>query len=492
MRFRALAAASGLVLLQSVTGCLIYGEDLLGTGGAGGSGTTGSNTSGTTTTSETGQPCSTPEDCPDTGSPCKVRVCEAGTCGVSVLPPNTPLTDPELGNCVGLICDSAGGSIAVEDSKDIPDDSNACTADACEIGKPKHTPKYGFACGPQSKEVCNEAGQCVQCISNEACPTNLCKDYKCVPASCNDGTQNGSETDVDCGGSCPDCATGKDCKENADCKSQVCTNLICQPSCIDTVKNAAETDVDCGGPTCGPCADGKDCSTANDCVSQVCTALKCAAPTCTDGKKNGAETAVDCGGPVCPACTLDHLVINEVDYDQPNTDTAEFIEIYNATINPVSLAGHKLVLVDGVSNNIYTVVDLAPAGTLSPGQYLVVGPAGLTVAAGALKVNFAGTQNQIQNGLSGGTGSPDGVALVNDTIGQVIDVVSYEGAITTANLSSLGLGTVSLVEGVALSASVKDEAGGALCRLPNAKDTGNAAADWAICSAPTPGSANVP
>jgi hypothetical protein len=451
-------------LLQPLCGCLVYGEDLLGTGGAGGSGasTGSSSTTGqTTSATETGQPCTVPGDCPETGSPCKVAVCTSGACAVSNVEANTELPDPEPGNCVGLICDSAGSSIAVEDSKDIEDDGNPCTADSCEVGKPKHTPKLGFACGPQSKQVCNDKGNCVECISSANCPPSIqCKDYKCVPASCNDGTKNGTETDTDCGGSCPDCAM--------------------------------ETDVDCGGPTCPACADNKTCSSGTDCVSQVCTATKCAAPTCSDGKKNGTETDVDCGGPACPACALDHLVINEIDYDQVSTDTAEFVEIFNATVSPVDLAGIKLVLVDGTSNNIYTIVDLGPAGTLAAGQYLVVGPAGLPIAAGALKVNFTGTQNQIQNGLAGNTGAPDGVALVNDTTDQLIDVVSYEGAITTANLTSLGLGIVSLVEGVAINASVKDEAGGSLCRLPNAKDTGNAAADWALCSAPTPGAANVP
>lgn len=496
MRFRAFAAASGLVFSQSISGCLVYGEDLLGTGGGGGSGgtTTGTTTpSETTTSTETGMPCTVPEDCPDPGSPCKARLCTSGACAVEIAAANTELPDPEPGNCLGLICDSAGGSIEVEDSKDIPDDMNPCTADSCEVGKPKHTPKLGFACGPQSQEVCNAAGACVECIASSDCATGiLCEDFTCVAASCNDGTKNGSETDEDCGGSCQDCATGDACKVNTDCKSQVCTAMICQPSCIDTLKNASETDVDCGGPTCDPCADGETCGAASDCASEVCTATKCAAPTCSDGKKNGAETGVDCGGATCPACALDHMVINEVDYDQTSTDTAEFVEIYNATVSPIDLAGHKLVLVDGTSNGIYTVVDLGPAGTLAAGQYLVVGPAGLAVAPGALKVNFAGTQNQLQNGLSGGSGAPDGLALVNDTTDTLIDVVSYEGAIATANLTTLGLGTVSLVEGVALNASVKDEAGGSLCRLPNAKDTGSAAADWAIAAAPTPGAANVP
>ncbi len=128
MRFRAFAAASGLAFSQLISGCLVYGEDLLGTGGGGGSGgtTTGTTTpSETTTSSETGMPCTVPEDCPDPGSPCKARLCTSGACAVEIAAANTELPDPEPGNCLGVICDSAGGSIEVEDSKDIPDDMNA-------------------------------------------------------------------------------------------------------------------------------------------------------------------------------------------------------------------------------------------------------------------------------------------------------------------------------------------------------------------------------
>lgn len=46
--------------------------------------------------------------------------------------------------------------------------------------------------------------------------------------SCTDGIKNGSETDVDCGGSCPTkCAENKTCAAPADCASGTCTNLKC-------------------------------------------------------------------------------------------------------------------------------------------------------------------------------------------------------------------------------------------------------------------------
>jgi hypothetical protein len=72
------------------------------------------------------------------------------------------------------------------------------------------------------------------------------------------------------------------------------------PTCTDGVKNGSESDVDCGG-TCPACGTDKSCSLPADCTSGVCTGGKCAAPSCTDAVKNGTETGIDCGGS-CPTC----------------------------------------------------------------------------------------------------------------------------------------------------------------------------------------------
>ena len=40
--------------------------------------------------------------------------------------------------------------------------------------------------------------------------------------TCTDGTINGDETDVDCGGSCPTCGVGEACATAADCESAEC------------------------------------------------------------------------------------------------------------------------------------------------------------------------------------------------------------------------------------------------------------------------------
>ncbi len=179
------------------------------------------------------------------------------------------------------------------------------------------------------------------------------------------------------------------------------------------------------------------------------------------------------------------LVINEVDYDQPGTDLDEYVEILNTTGSPISLNGLALVFVNGSNDNEYRRVDLTPAGTLAGGQYLVVGSATLlaTLPSGPLGLAFPGAQDQVQNG------APDGVALLDTTTSTLLDVLSYEGAISMANINGLTM-PVSLVEGNVTSET--DTGAGSLCRLPNGSDTDDAATDWALSATATPGVANVP
>ena len=88
----------------------------------------------------------------------------------------------------------------------------------------------------------------------------------------------------------------------------------------------------------------------------------------------GAYTGGGSGG-------TDHLVINEVEYDEVGTDDGEFVEIYNGTGAAVSLSGYSLVLVNGGTNTTYLTQSLSGAGTLAAGQYLVVGNSSVTPAA---------------------------------------------------------------------------------------------------------------
>lgn len=50
-------------------------------------------------------------------------------------------------------------------------------------------------------------------------------------ASCADGTKNGDETDLDCGGSaCPKCGDGASCLSGSDCTSGECDGGVCAPA----------------------------------------------------------------------------------------------------------------------------------------------------------------------------------------------------------------------------------------------------------------------
>ncbi len=92
----------------------------------------------------------------------------------------------------------------------------------------------------------------------------------CAQPRCDDFVQNGSETSVDCGGSCPACVTGPECTVGTDCASGVCVAEACAPArCDDGVKNGSESDIDCG-KGCKACALGKTCGTHDDCASDKC------------------------------------------------------------------------------------------------------------------------------------------------------------------------------------------------------------------------------
>ena len=140
---------------------------------------------------------------------------------------------------------------------------------------------------------------------------SLSKGVPTACPTCTDGTKNGDETGVDCGGpTCAACGTGGGCVTGSDCQSGLCTNGVCEyPTCTGGVKDGSETGVDCGGPACPDCPPGEGCSTGADCTSRVCTANVCQAPTCGDGVKNGTETDVDCGGS-CDACVPFTVVID--------------------------------------------------------------------------------------------------------------------------------------------------------------------------------------
>ena len=131
--------------------------------------------------------------------------------------------------------------------------------------------------------------------------------------TCGNGTKDGTESDVDCGGlQCPKCADAKACNSDNDCVSGFCDNNICTKktctkdsdcgsglkcdteheecytpeTCTDNLLNQDETDTDCGG-SCSACVLGQKCKVNTDCNTNECTNGTCtgAAPEKGDYSK---------------------------------------------------------------------------------------------------------------------------------------------------------------------------------------------------------------
>jgi|GEM_PF-4002695 len=184
-------------------------------------------------------------------------------------------------------------------------DSSACINGICQGATCSDQQRNGTETDVDCGGTCGACGDGKTCSVNTDCQSNVCgAGGVCQPAACNDQVKNGSETDTDCGGTCGACGDGKACSVNTDCQSSVCgAGGVCQPAaCNDQVKNGSETDTDCGG-ICGACAAGKTCSVGTDCQSNVCSVGGvCQPASCTDQVKNGTETDTDCGG-ICGACS---------------------------------------------------------------------------------------------------------------------------------------------------------------------------------------------
>jgi len=123
------------------------------------------------------------------------------------------------------------------------------------------------------------------------------------PSHCTNLQRDEGESDVDCGGACAPCSLTQLCNTSSDCRDSECIDGICQAaSCSDGSQTESETDVDCGGGSCKGCPVGGGCSVGTDCVSGVCGETGCAAPTCGDRVPNGNESDIDCGGMDCSQC----------------------------------------------------------------------------------------------------------------------------------------------------------------------------------------------
>ncbi|MGH3070990.1 MAG: ExeM/NucH family extracellular endonuclease [Gaiellaceae bacterium] len=151
-----------------------------------------------------------------------------------------------------------------------------------------------------------------------------------------------------------------------------------------------------------------------------------------------------CGTPPPPEPTGPTLVVNEIDYDQPSTDTAEFVELKNVNSQPVNLGTYTVELVNGTGGGavVYQTIAL-PAVSLAAGDYFVVCANNTNTTDCDLDVDP--NENLVQNG------DPDAVAVRKG--GALIDTVSYDGntGAPYTEGSGEGLGDSSSTAGVGIS-----------------------------------------
>jgi len=218
------------------------------------------------------------------------------------------------------------------------------------------------------------------------------------------------------------CSVNGDCDDGVFCNgAETCVSNVCQagsdPCPGQNCDEGTQTCADCFNDP--QCDDGLFCNGAETCVANVCQAGTdpCTPQTCNES----TDTCGSGGG------TGGNPWINELHYDNVNTDTGEFVEIAGPA--GLNLAGWQVQGYNGNGGGTYsTLINLSGVIPDQGG------------CMGTLDFDFIPMQN----------GSPDGLALIDDT-GSVIEFISYEGSFTAVGGPADGMTSVDI--GVAESTS---------------------------------------
>jgi hypothetical protein len=164
---------------------------------------------------------------------------------------------------------------------------------------------------------------------------------------------------------------------------------------------------------------------------------------------------------------LASVVINEIDYDQPGTDTAEFIELFNNGTAEVALSNYSIELINGTNSSSYRSIDLSEFSIAANSYFVVCGDASLVANC---NYSFTTINSWFQNG------APDAVALYENS--SLLDSLSYEGLLTGFS------------EGSFLTVSDSNTEMMSISRIPNGIDSNDNNVDFQL-GCITPGSSNI-
>ncbi|MHC4093324.1 MAG: hypothetical protein ACYSVY_24150, partial [Planctomycetota bacterium] len=227
-----------------------------------------------------------------------------------------------------------------------------------------------------------------------------------------------------------------------DCTTNGCGDF--QPEDADCVTNP---------PTCS--FDTEACCTeAGDCFDF--TLCECAQ---IGGSPQGFGT--DCQTSSCPVLT--GVILNEIDYDNPGTDTDEFIEVLGP--QGTDLTGWSIELYEGNDGALDNTIALTGSIPVDD-RFYVLGSA--TVTNVDQLFDFA--TNNVENG-------PDGIALCNGT--TPVELIAYEGTFNVDNVCGSGQTQTPMP-------NIGDDAGrgGSIQKIPSG-------GVWTETPSKTPGETNV-
>jgi hypothetical protein len=204
-----------------------------------------------------GQTCSLGSDCESTFCSAwsdEPPACATNHCGDGVM-------DGDEGglDCGGAVCRKCADGIRASSASDCESgawNGTICVASECSDFV-RSTGESDVDCGGETcaercgfKQLCRERGDCAAalrchptqntclraegtaCEANGDCVTGRCRSGTCASAAtlCDNGSHDGAETDVDCGGpDCSPCSVTRRCQQNADCFFGVCTPFVGSP-----------------------------------------------------------------------------------------------------------------------------------------------------------------------------------------------------------------------------------------------------------------------
>ncbi len=118
------------------------------------------------------------------------------------------------------------------------------------------------------------------------------------------------------------------------------------------------------------------------------------------------------GGGALASAIADHVVLSELYYDSPGTDTDCFVELYNPTAAAVSLSGWRVVGLNGNGNTEYGQIILS--GAIPAHGFYLIGQDG----------NVLGVVPDQADPLANYQNGPDAVLLKN-AAGTRVDAIGY-------------------------------------------------------------------